>query len=113
MSSSQKVQQVQAQVDDVVGIMQHNIRGVMQRGENLETLNERTETLQNSSSQFHSTAKQVRKAMFWKDIKTRILLIAVIVIVVGILIGLIVWWTGVGSKKNGQADILVPKPSQS
>ncbi|KAJ1535001.1 hypothetical protein HK405_015861 [Cladochytrium tenue] len=95
--SNNKVAEVQAQVDDVVGIMQDNIRGVMQRGENLNTLNERTDELQNSSMQFNKNAKQVRKAMFWKDIKTRILLIVVILVVLAVVIGLIVWITGVGS----------------
>ncbi|ORY42225.1 hypothetical protein BCR33DRAFT_718418 [Rhizoclosmatium globosum] len=40
--SSAKVAQVQAQVQDAVGIMQNNIQKVAERGERLEDLNERS-----------------------------------------------------------------------
>jgi vesicle-associated membrane protein 4 len=45
MSSSaggNKTHQVQQQVDEVVGIMQDNIHKVMQRGEQLDTLQNKT-----------------------------------------------------------------------
>ena len=74
-----------------------NIRGVVNRGENIDTLHQRSEELQNSSSQFSRQAKDVRMQMFWKDMKTRLLLGGVILVVVGAVIGLIIWGTGVGS----------------
>ena len=37
-----KAKQVRAQVDEVVGIMQNNIEKVMQRGEHLDSLNQKT-----------------------------------------------------------------------
>jgi len=39
-----KPQQVQSQVDEVVGVMQANIVKVMERGERIDTLVERTGT---------------------------------------------------------------------
>ena len=40
--SDNKAQQVQQQVDEVVGIMQDNIQKVMDRGERLDTLQVKT-----------------------------------------------------------------------
>ena len=42
--SSSKTAQVQQQVDEVVGIMQDNIHKVVQRGEQLESLQNKTGT---------------------------------------------------------------------
>lgn len=90
-----KTSQVQNQVNEVVGIMQgaqykegrksegdslrniykrllsgtDNINKVMQRGEQLDTLQNKTDDLQNSSLQFKRGASRVRKAMWWKDMK--------------------------------------------
>lgn len=41
-AGNQKAQRVQAQVDEVVGIMQENIDKVMQRGERLDDLRGKT-----------------------------------------------------------------------
>ncbi|KAJ1498541.1 hypothetical protein HMI54_005215 [Coelomomyces lativittatus] len=83
--SSSKTQVVQAQVDEVVGIMQNNIEKVMERGEKLESLATKTEDLQQSSLQFKKGATKVRQAMWWKDLKIKII-IAIVVIIILIII---------------------------
>ncbi|TPX33880.1 hypothetical protein SmJEL517_g03339 [Synchytrium microbalum] len=80
-----KTGQVQAQVDEVVGIMQNNIEKVMQRGEKLESLQNKTDDLQQGALQFKRGATKVRRQMWWKDLKLKII-IAVIVIVILIII---------------------------
>ncbi|KAI8912652.1 vesicle-associated membrane protein 8 [Gorgonomyces haynaldii] len=82
---SSKTQDVQNQVDEVVGIMQNNINKAMLRGEQLDTLQNKTEDLQQSSLQFKRGANQVRKEMWWKDMKLK-LIIGVIVAIVLIII---------------------------
>ncbi|KAJ1558968.1 hypothetical protein HK096_002064, partial [Nowakowskiella sp. JEL0078] len=44
--------QVQAQVDEVIGIMSNNIEKVVQRGEKLESLQNKTDDLQQGALQF-------------------------------------------------------------
>ncbi|EGF80467.1 hypothetical protein BATDEDRAFT_88630 [Batrachochytrium dendrobatidis JAM81] len=78
--------QVQQQVDEVVGIMQDNIHKVMQRGEQLDTLQNKTEDLQNSSLQFKRGANRVRKEMWWKDMKLKLIIGGVVAIVLVIII---------------------------
>ncbi|KAJ3412137.1 hypothetical protein HDV05_001175 [Chytridiales sp. JEL 0842] len=98
---SSKTAQVQDQVNDVVNIMQENVQRVMQRGENLETLQDRTENLQSASSQFQRQSKSVRRQMFWKDTKTRIMLGAVVVLIL-VVIPVGIWWgTSSGGNKGG------------
>ncbi|KAI9190395.1 Vesicle membrane receptor protein (v-SNARE) [Blastocladiella emersonii ATCC 22665] len=81
-----KTKAVQAQVSEVVGIMQNNIEKVMERGEKMETLAAKTEDLQNSSNQFKRGATKVRKAMWWKDLKLKLMIAAVVVIILLIII---------------------------
>ncbi|KAJ3054682.1 hypothetical protein HDU99_007728, partial [Rhizoclosmatium hyalinum] len=54
--------------------MQDNINKVVQRGENLEALQNKTENLASSSLQFKKGATEVRKAMWWRDMKTNLIL---------------------------------------
>ncbi len=63
MSTSNKTGQVQGQVDEVIGIMQNNIEKVVQRGEKLESLQTKTDDLQQGALQFKKGAVRVRKEM--------------------------------------------------
>ncbi|TPX64895.1 hypothetical protein SpCBS45565_g05545 [Spizellomyces sp. 'palustris'] len=83
---SGKTAQVQDQVNEVVGIMQDNINKVVQRGEQLDTLQDKTEDLQNSSLQFKRGANRVRKQMWWKDMKMKLILGGVIAAILIIII---------------------------
>ncbi|KAJ3152744.1 hypothetical protein HDU86_005501 [Geranomyces michiganensis] len=84
-ASSNKAAAVQGQVDEVVGIMHQNIEKVMQRGERLESLQNKTDDLQQGALQFKRGATKVRRQMWWKDLKLKIV-IAVIVIIILIVI---------------------------
>ncbi|KAJ3180550.1 hypothetical protein HK101_009950 [Irineochytrium annulatum] len=107
---SSKTQQVQAQVDDVVNIMRDNVQKATQRGEDLDVLQSRTEELQTSSAGFAAKSKEVRKKMFFKDMKMKLILGGVIFIVVAIIIGS-VW--GSLSRGGNHGNITVPNPSSS
>ncbi|KAL2912626.1 hypothetical protein HK105_207842 [Polyrhizophydium stewartii] len=81
-----KTTQVQAQVDEVVGIMQDNIHKVMQRGEQLDSLQNKTEDLQNSSLQFKRGANKVRREMWWKDLKLKLIIGGIVAVILIIII---------------------------
>ncbi|KAJ3022279.1 SNAP receptor, synaptobrevin [Thoreauomyces humboldtii] len=85
-----KTGQVQNQIDDVVGIMQDNINKVMQRGEQLDTLQDKTESLQDSSLQFKRGANNVRKAMWWKDMKLKIIIATIVLLIIIIIVATVV-----------------------
>ncbi|KAL7324316.1 Vesicle membrane receptor protein (v-SNARE) [Mucor circinelloides] len=85
-----KTARVQQQVDEVVGIMQENIDKVMQRGERLDDLRGKTEDLQATAGHFKRGANQVRKRMWWKDLKWKIIIALTIIVILGVIIGSIV-----------------------
>ncbi|GAN08322.1 synaptobrevin [Mucor ambiguus] len=87
---SAKTARVQQQVDEVVGIMQENIDKVMQRGERLVDLQGKTEDLQATAGHFKRGANQVRKRMWWKDLKWKIIIAVTILVILGVIIGSIV-----------------------
>ncbi|CDS10255.1 hypothetical protein LRAMOSA02931 [Lichtheimia ramosa] len=92
-----KTSRVQAQVDEVVNIMQDNIDKVMQRGERLDDLRGKTEDLQSTATHFRRGANQVRKRMWWKDLKWKIIIAITILVILGAIIGSIV-----GTQTNKQ-----------
>ncbi|GAA6057076.1 hypothetical protein JCM3770_001446 [Rhodotorula araucariae] len=90
-AKNNKTAQIQQQIDDTVGIMRDNITKVAERGERLDALQDKTDNLAQSAQGFRRGANRVRKQMWWKDMKMRILIavgiaILVIVIVVPIVV---------------------------
>ncbi|KAJ3489732.1 hypothetical protein NLJ89_g11500 [Agrocybe chaxingu] len=81
-----KTAAIQAQIDDTVGIMRENITKVAERGERLEALQDKTDNLAVSAQGFRRGANRVRKNMWWKDMKMRIIIGAAIVIILVIII---------------------------
>jgi vesicle-associated membrane protein 4 len=62
--------------------MRDNINKVSERGERLDSLQDKTDNLQRSAQGFRRGANRVRKAMWWKDMKMRICLGVLIVIII-------------------------------
>lgn len=56
----------QQQIDDTVGVMRENINKVSQRGERLDSLQDKTDNLAVSAQGFRRGANRVRKQMWWK-----------------------------------------------
>jgi len=77
---------LQAEIDSTVGIMRDNINKVSERGERLDSLQDKTDNLQRSAQGFRRGANRVRKAMWWKDMKMRMCIIGVVVVLILIVI---------------------------
>ncbi|KAF8932338.1 hypothetical protein BGZ58_007117, partial [Dissophora ornata] len=83
---SSKTVQLQQQVNDVVGIMQQNIDSVRDRGENLDSLQHKTTDLEQGAVQFRRGASDIRRQMWWKNMKWRLIIILAVVIILIIII---------------------------
>jgi len=83
---NQRTAALQAQIDDTVGVMRENINKVSQRGERLDSLQDKTDNLAVSAQGFRRGANRVRKQMWWKDMKMRMCLIIGIIILLLIII---------------------------
>ncbi|KAJ1505186.1 hypothetical protein HMI56_001256 [Coelomomyces lativittatus] len=77
---------IQNKVNEVVGIMQTNIDKVMERGERLDTLQTKTESLNNSAGQFRRGATQVSRKLWWQNMRLKVI---IALIVIAILLAII------------------------
>jgi vesicle-associated membrane protein 4 len=74
------------EIDSTVNVMRENINKVSQRGENLNSLQDKTDNLAVSAQGFRKGANRVRKQFWWKDMKMRMCLILGIVILLVVII---------------------------
>ncbi|KAF2304628.1 hypothetical protein P3X46_019985 [Hevea brasiliensis] len=77
-----KLAKVQAQVSEVKGVMMENIEKVLDRGEKIELLVDKTQNLHQQAQDFRSTGTKIRRKMWLQNMKIKL-------IVLGILIALI------------------------
>uniref|UniRef100_A0A915KB74 V-SNARE coiled-coil homology domain-containing protein n=1 Tax=Romanomermis culicivorax TaxID=13658 RepID=A0A915KB74_ROMCU len=66
---SKRLQQTQAQVDEVVGIMKVNVEKVLERDSKLTQLDDRADALQEGASQFEKSAATLKRKYWWKNLK--------------------------------------------
>lgn len=66
--------------------MRSNIFKVSERGERLDSLQDKTDNLAVSAQGFRRGANRVRKQMWWKDMKMRVCLIICIIILLVVII---------------------------
>ena len=77
---------LQPKIDDTVDVMKKNIRIVSERGESLDSLQDKTDNLAASSGILRRGANRVRKRMCWKEIESRMCLIAAVVVLLTVMI---------------------------
>jgi len=106
MAAQKRLQQTQAQVNEVVGIMRVNVEKVLERDQKLSELDDRADALQHGASQFEQQAGKLKRKYWWKNLKM-MLIIGVIFLV--ILIIIIVYATaGTSSADDGIATTAKP-----
>lgn len=81
-----KLNRLRNQVDDVVDVMKDNVSKVMERGDRLEDLQDKSDSLSSNSDMFRSRAKDLRKNMWWKNCRMKLLLALVIFIILCIIV---------------------------
>lgn len=78
---------VQAEIDNVRDIMSKNIEQVLERGERIDLLVDKTDRLGGSAHDFRVRSRGLRRRMWWKNVKLMALLVLVIVFLVYLLVG--------------------------
>ncbi|XP_036311379.1 vesicle-associated membrane protein 1 isoform X1 [Pipistrellus kuhlii] len=84
-TSNRRLQQTQAQVEEVVDIMRVNVDKVLKRDEILSELDDRADALQMGASQFESSAAKLKRKYWWKNCKMMIMLGAICAIIVVVI----------------------------
>ncbi|KAF6733614.1 Synaptobrevin [Oryzias melastigma] len=85
LTSNRRLQQTQAQVDEVVDIMRVNVDKVLERDQKLSELDDRADALQAGASQFESSAAKLKNKYWWKNCKMMIIMGVIGVIFVGVI----------------------------
>lgn len=104
-----KVASVQRQVDEVKNIMVDNIERVLERGEKIELLVDKTDNLRFQADKFHKTGRQLRNKMWWQSCKMK-LIVLLIVLLIGVIIFCAVCFSGGNCLKSSNSPAPSPPP---
>ncbi|GFU11989.1 vesicle-associated membrane protein 3 [Trichonephila clavipes] len=85
-AASKRLQQTQAQVDEVVDIMRTNVEKVLERDQKLSELDDRADALQQGASQFEQQAGKLKRKFWWKNCKMWAILIGVVLIIIIVIV---------------------------
>ena len=80
---------VHKKLDDVKSVMVQNIEMVLERGEKLELLVDKSEQLQLDAFRFQKSSKQLRNAMFWKKVKIYLLIFFIFCVVLYVFLAVL------------------------
>ncbi|KAJ0789291.1 putative Longin domain, v-SNARE, coiled-coil domain-containing protein [Helianthus annuus] len=69
-----KLSKVKAQITEVKGIMMDNIEKVLDRGEKIELLVDKTENLQFQADSFHIQGRQLRRKMWLQNVQMKLMI---------------------------------------
>ncbi|OJJ43032.1 hypothetical protein ASPZODRAFT_136575 [Penicilliopsis zonata CBS 506.65] len=83
---NQRTAALQNTINDTVNVMRENINKVSQRGEQLDSLQDKTDNLAVSAQGFRRGANRVRKQMWWKDMKMRVCLVICVIILIIVIV---------------------------
>ncbi|XP_021959294.1 synaptobrevin-1 [Folsomia candida] len=99
-ADQERVVQMQAQVNEVVGVMRNNVALMLERDQKLSELDLRADALEQGAHQFERQAVSLKRKFWWQNLKMMILLVVVIIVVL-IVIGFAIWG---GSKGSGSSN---------
>jgi len=73
---------VKSQIEDVKGVMVQNIEKILERGEKIELLVDKTDRLNQQAYRFQSSSRDLRRAMYWRQMRCYVIIGVVVVIVI-------------------------------
>ena len=93
-----KVAGTLAKVESVKLVMQDNVELALANVVKLETVEKAAEELQQQAGVFKRNAHELKKKMWWKNLKMKIIIGVIILAIIGIIVGVAVAMSG-GAKK--------------
>ncbi|KAG4078750.1 hypothetical protein HA402_015340 [Bradysia odoriphaga] len=86
IAAQKRLQQTQAQVDEVVDIMKTNVEKVLERDQKLSELDDRADALQQGASQFEQQAGKLKRKFWLQNLKMMIIMGVIFIVIVGIIV---------------------------
>jgi vesicle-associated membrane protein 7 len=87
--ASDNIGRVQTQLDEVKGVMVENIEKVLERGEKIELMVDKTDKLNQQAFKFEKQSKRLKNAMWWRNLRCKLIAALIVVLGLYILISLI------------------------
>ena len=75
------------EIDSVKDIMTENIERVLERGERIDLLVDKTDKLGGSARDFRVRSRGLRRQMWWKNVRIMVLLCVVVVFLIYLFVG--------------------------
>lgn len=75
-SSRSKMMEIEADLDSVKGVIQDSIGRVIERGDMLDTMQQHSDKMVDSSQAFRATSAQLRQKLWWNDMKCKLMALA-------------------------------------
>lgn len=90
---SNKVNEVNQKLDKVKVIMHDNIDLALQNCTKLETMEIKSEELLQQAGLFKVSAKDIRKKLWWKNMRAKLLIAFIVFIIIGIITAIFIIYT--------------------
>ncbi|XP_006349937.1 putative vesicle-associated membrane protein 726 isoform X2 [Solanum tuberosum] len=81
-----KLSKVKAQVSEVKGVMMENIEKVLDRGEKIELLVDKTDNLRSQAQDFRQQGTKIRRKMWYENMKIKLVVFSIILVLILIII---------------------------
>ncbi|KAI4341613.1 hypothetical protein MLD38_026313 [Melastoma candidum] len=81
-----KLAKVKAQVSEVKGVMMENIEKVLDRGEKIELLVDKTENLRSQAQDFRQQGNKMRRKMWLQNMKIKLIVLGIIIALILIIV---------------------------
>ncbi|KAM7462046.1 hypothetical protein LguiA_030167 [Lonicera macranthoides] len=81
-----KIAKVKAQVSEVKGVMMENIEKVLDRGEKIELLVDKTENLRSQAQDFRAQGTKIKRKMWYENMKIKLIVFGIICCILLIII---------------------------
>ncbi|KAH0467191.1 hypothetical protein IEQ34_004429 [Dendrobium chrysotoxum] len=81
-----KFAKVKAQVSEVKGVMMENIEKVLDRGEKIELLVDKTENLRSQAQDFRQQGTKMRRKMWIQNMKVKLIVLSIIIALILIIV---------------------------
>jgi len=81
------IQNAKAEIDETRGIMSKNIESILERGERIDLLVDKTDRLGGSAHEFRVRSRTLRRQMWFKNVKLMALLIVVVIFLIYLFVG--------------------------
>jgi len=89
-----KIKGIQSDIKTVQDIMMENIENVLQRGEKLEDVLDKTDKMNANASTFRESSRKLRRVMWWRNVKLNICLCFICLILLVVIFFVVVWACG-------------------